>query len=375
VYNLPAADLDTLYALEVRESINGLLFTDPDTYLFEMTIGLGQPWSVTGSDQHPFHVHVNHMQYSANVDDNQWTEVPDWNVAGDWVDSLSSPGIAIMYVRPERFIGHMVMHCHISEHSDSGIVAVVNIAGDGDDGTGSPEITDFGTCLEEIPASTPYGGVSWPIPGVIEAEDFDEGGEGIAYHNKNIDENISNSYRIDTAVEIRTSDDVIFVASIRNEEWLKYSVNVADDGFYTLSLSTGALNPPNGMQWSLYLDVLECPAPAELDDLVVAVSNDAYVGTGSYLIFEVYDVTEPLELTAGEHTLTFCYETDAYLALDSFTFNYCGITVELCDGSTTTSTSSGNDPATLGESNSGVKPQGILLGSALAVLLSYFLRA
>ena len=32
-------------------------------------------------------------------------------------------------------------------------------------------------------ASTPYGGEPWPIPGIIEAEDFDLGGEGVAYHD------------------------------------------------------------------------------------------------------------------------------------------------------------------------------------------------
>ena len=30
---------------------------------------------------------------------------------------------------------------------------------------------------------SPYGGIAWEIPGQIEAEDFDNGGEGIAYHD------------------------------------------------------------------------------------------------------------------------------------------------------------------------------------------------
>ncbi len=29
----------------------------------------------------------------------------------------------------------------------------------------------------------PYGGVPWPIPGTIEAENYDLGGEGVAYHD------------------------------------------------------------------------------------------------------------------------------------------------------------------------------------------------
>lgn len=30
---------------------------------------------------------------------------------------------------------------------------------------------------------TPFGGKPWPIPGLIQAENFDEGPEGVAYHD------------------------------------------------------------------------------------------------------------------------------------------------------------------------------------------------
>jgi hypothetical protein len=30
---------------------------------------------------------------------------------------------------------------------------------------------------------TPFGGQPWPVPGTIQAEDFDNGGEGVAYHD------------------------------------------------------------------------------------------------------------------------------------------------------------------------------------------------
>ena len=33
------------------------------------------------------------------------------------------------------------------------------------------------------PVSTPFGGTAWTIPGTIQAEDFDDGGEGMAYHD------------------------------------------------------------------------------------------------------------------------------------------------------------------------------------------------
>ena len=32
----------------------------------------------------------------------------------------------------------------------------------------------------------PYGGTARPVPGVIQAEDYDTGGEGVAYHDTDL---------------------------------------------------------------------------------------------------------------------------------------------------------------------------------------------
>src|SRR5215213_4677746 len=44
-----------------------------------------------------------------------------------------------------------------------------------------------GAYLEQMESrvlfSAPYGGSPWPLPGLIQAEDFDTGGEGVAYHD------------------------------------------------------------------------------------------------------------------------------------------------------------------------------------------------
>ena len=46
------------------------------------------------------------------------------------------------------------------------------------------------------PGQAPYNGTAAAIPGIIEAENYDEGGEGIAYHD-NDPGNTGNVYRLD----------------------------------------------------------------------------------------------------------------------------------------------------------------------------------
>jgi glucose/arabinose dehydrogenase/type 1 glutamine amidotransferase/PKD repeat protein len=83
---------------------------------------------------------------------------------------------------------------------------------------------------------SPFGGVERNFPGIVQAEDFDEGGEGVAYHDTD-NVNTGGQYR-NTGVDIETCLDSgggYDITSALAGEWLKYSVNVASAGLYTLS--------------------------------------------------------------------------------------------------------------------------------------------
>lgn len=82
----PFDESDTL-GLLVRETIGGEYYTGPENFLVNMTVDEVQQWNLQGSEQHPFHMHVNHMQF-VNVDGPSL--VPGWNQVGDWVDTVSS---------------------------------------------------------------------------------------------------------------------------------------------------------------------------------------------------------------------------------------------------------------------------------------------
>lgn len=87
------------------------------------------------------------------------------------------------------------------------------------------------------PQQSSYLGAPQAIPGTIQAENFDIGGEGVAYQDST-PTNIYNSYRPDEAVDIPLvgPDGNYFVVDIRAGEWLEYTVNVASAGVYTVEL-------------------------------------------------------------------------------------------------------------------------------------------
>ncbi len=81
----------------------------------------------------------------------------------------------------------------------------------------------------------PYGGTAVAIPGTIQAENFDEGGQGVGYSDTT-PQNLGGQYR-STGVDIEATSDSgggYNVGWVGAGEWLKYSVNVASTGSYTL---------------------------------------------------------------------------------------------------------------------------------------------
>ena len=91
----------------------------------------------------------------------------------------------------------------------------------------------------------PYGGTPKALPGKVEAENYDTGGEGVAYHDSDSGNN-GGQYRSD-GVDIEATTDTgggYNVGWINPGEWVEYTVNVGTAGTYTFetrvaSASTG----------------------------------------------------------------------------------------------------------------------------------------
>lgn len=123
------------------------------------------------------------------------------------------------------------------------------------------------------PASGPFGGTPWALPGTVESEDFDSGGAGVAYYDSS-QGNTGGAYR-STDVDIAaTSDGGYAVGWAPAGEWLRYTVDVAAAGNYSVVARvasadiggtfhiefngvdrTGAMRVPNTGGWSTYQDV------------------------------------------------------------------------------------------------------------------------
>ena len=84
-----------------------------------------------------------------------------------------------------------------------------------------------------------YLGAPHPIPGTIEAEDYDPGGEGLTYHELD-DKNIAGAYRPDEAVDIYALGDAYHVGNALPGEWMEYSIDVEQPGEYLVDVYCAA---------------------------------------------------------------------------------------------------------------------------------------
>mmetsp|Transcript_17355 Transcript_17355/g.24570 ORF Transcript_17355/g.24570 Transcript_17355/m.24570 type:complete len:971 (-) Transcript_17355:68-2980(-) len=327
---LTAADMGDEFTIEVRQTINGVSFTAPDDYIHAIAINETQQWAISGSDQHTLHTHVYHMQIADVVLTNQFEDFPDWHQAGDWVDSISAKGTIMTRINAVRFNGPMLLHCHILSHEDTGMMVVVEITGEGQDAEASPEILDYGTCPLLIPASTPFGLAPIAVPGIIEAEEFDAGGEGVAYHNYNYPLLAAPASRVESSVEVGFIGDSITIGRIMMGEWLKYTVDVAAAGMYQVTMTQSSVEPLRGMVWSLWDGIAECPPPSQEEGFLLRYEDPVYAGTGDFGVFEDIVAPDLITLTAGEHTLLLCFEVNAYLQFDKLDVKFCGALGKLC---------------------------------------------
>jgi len=79
--------------------------------------------------------------------------------------------------------------------------------------------------------SRPFGGVARLVPGLIQAEDFDEGGEGIGYHDSDAVNSDVATYR-QGGVDVGLNTPGYAVGWSNKGEWLTYTINVATAGRY-----------------------------------------------------------------------------------------------------------------------------------------------
>ncbi|SFF80054.1 Right handed beta helix region [Streptomyces mirabilis] len=169
----------------------------------------------------------------------------------------------------------------------------------------------------------PYGGTPAAVPGMVQAEDYDTGGQGVAYNVTFVNGNAS-SYRAD-GVELDNTADTgggYNLGWTSGGQWFRYTVNVATAGTYTLNLRVAA---PSAVTGALHL------SDAAGTDLTGAVDLPA---TGDWQTWAT--VTTHVTLPAGRQTLTLDQDNGGW------NINYLGFTAGSGSPSATLAASPGS---------------------------------
>ncbi len=144
--------------------------------------------------------------------------------------------------------------------------------------------------IEVVKKPGPFGGVPSKIPGIIEAENFNEGAAGTSY-NDLVEENKGDAtYRPDANVDVYVCDGGYAVGYCEAGEWLKYTVEVEKDDEYILSANVS--DEGGASSFSIMFDDDESTK-------VVFNSED----TGDWTSYKELTSDKVVKLSAGIHEM------------------------------------------------------------------------
>ncbi len=150
-------------------------------------------------------------------------------------------------------------------------------------------------------STAPYSGSPIAIPGTIEAEQFDNGGEGIAYHDTT-GGNSGGAFR-STDVDLEPASgggyDVGWMAA---GEWLNYTVTVASAGAYTVQFRVASL----GAGGAFHLEMNGANVTGRL----------TVPDTGGWQNWRT--VSAPVDLTAGQQVARLVIDGDGAVGAGNF---------------------------------------------------------
>ena len=85
------------------------------------------------------------------------------------------------------------------------------------------------------------------IPGTIEAENFDKGGEGFTFHDKDANDEGDANYRNDNeGLDLVKGNNGTAIGYTSKDEWTEYSVNVTEPGEYSFEATCSNGSSSNG---------------------------------------------------------------------------------------------------------------------------------
>lgn len=157
------------------------------------------------------------------------------------------------------------------------------------------------------------------IPGKIQMEDFDVPGIGKdndSYYDADSKNNGTSSYRKDTGVDLYDKATGVVLGYIEKDEWLEYTVNVAETGTYTMF---AAVASDAGGAFKLSID------GKDITDSVIVPKAQKADGDTAQNFDDFYKAEADVNLVQGKHILRFTALT-SWFDIDYITFVPAGET-------------------------------------------------
>ena len=149
-------------------------------------------------------------------------------------------------------------------------------------------------------SQSPYGGMPWAMPGIVPAENFDNGSNGVAYYDATPG-NQGGQYRLDVDVDIMAGNGGYVIGAFQTGEWLAYTINISAAGTYRIeALVSSELSTSR-----FHIEI----------DGVNTTGSVSVPNTGSWNTFN-WIGKGGVNLTAGLHTLRI-YAEQQYFNLDA----------------------------------------------------------
>lgn len=162
----------------------------------------------------------------------------------------------------------------------------------------------------------PYSGTAFPIPGTIQLEEFDKGGNGIAYMDNTPGSAVTPVvyYRTDEDVDIETCTDAgggYNLGYTTAGEWLEYTVNVQSAGNYDLDIRAAASGDGRTVSFAM--------------DGTTFANNVAIPNTAGWQTWTTVSVKN-IPLTAGQKVMRLTIGATDYVNLNFVKFTPTTIT-------------------------------------------------
>lgn len=150
---------------------------------------------------------------------------------------------------------------------------------------------------------TPYGGTAPVLPAKIEAENYDEGGEGYAFSDSD-DKNEGKEYRNDGVDVVDNKKGDYAVGYTKSGEWLEYTVEVLKDAEFGIEASVS--NGSNSFEFDVLSDGVK----------LTTLSGSKTADWDTYTMIES---KSKVSLTKGKHVIKVLFNSE-YTNIDYLEF-------------------------------------------------------